>query len=94
MSRRVKTILARHLAVYFAENGVVTANEFNKRTDRPHNITAGLVMRNFRSWTALLSTIERQYPELWEMANKPDVSIGTTSKQDPLAALRASTTEK
>ena len=90
-----KAILAKKLAVYFAEQGrFTTAKEFNRDRNRPSGTSAGLVKRVFGSWSKLPHVLEKSFPELWEMTKESPKEVEVISKQDPLEALRASSTEK
>ena len=91
-----KAILAKKLAIYFAEQGrFTTAKEFNRDKNRPIGTSAGLVKRVFGSWSKLPFVLETSFPDLWEMTKESTPEeVEVTSKQDPLEALRASSTEK
>jgi len=98
---RPKTRLAEKMAIYFAEKGtLVSPKEFNRDKNRPLHVTAGLVTRTFGSWSRLHAVIKKTYPDLWELSqgnklpSEETTTAETVSKPDPLATLRASTTEK
>ena len=77
--------------MYFAEIGSIP----QKFLDLPAKNKCDAVKRrnwklHFRNWTSFINAIQKQEPELCKLA----LEVKPEAKSDPLATLRASTTEK
>ena len=103
MVRRRKNNIARTLGMYFAEKGKIpTFYEYRSDGSRPKGMAPKFILSNFRDWNNFLTYLKLLEPELYaiasgQKADQPSAvedAAEVMSKPDPLASLRASTTEK
>lgn len=86
-----KNTIARTLLIYFAEKGKIpTFYEYKADSKRPWGYTPKYLFKYFGDWNKLLKYMKLHNPDLWNTAT----NTKEETPQDPLAALRASTTEK
>ena len=72
--QRQKLRLAREVGLFFAELGSVpTKKEYSKMNNFPASCTTKEIDRIAGSWNSLLSIIERELPEIWDLIHKPNV---------------------
>ena len=77
--------------MYFAEKGKIpTFYEYKADAKRPWGYSTKYIFKYFRDWDKLLTYMQKQHPDLWNSVTKKDEE----PLQDPLEALRASSTEK
>tara|TARA_E500000178_G_scaffold341241_1_gene384912 strand:+ start:1615 stop:1932 length:318 start_codon:yes stop_codon:yes gene_type:complete len=68
-SRRLR--LAREIGMYFAELGhIPTRTEYSRLRDRPKFLNVKEVDRICGSWPKMLSILEKEQPEIWELIHK------------------------
>lgn len=84
--------LLKKLAAYFAEHGLPESYQKFKRDGRKP-VTDKVMVDTIGGYPKMLELFEKHHPEYWELA-QPTKNEPEPVKQDPLAALRASTVEK
>ena len=85
-------ILLKKLAEYFAEHGLPASyQKFKSDSRKP--VTDRQMVQTIGGYLRMLQLFEKHHPEYWELA-QPIKDEPEPIKQDPLAALRASTVEK
>ena len=84
--------LLKKLAAYFAEHGLPKSYADFKRDGRKP-VTDKVMVHTIGGYPKMLELFEKHHPEYWELA-QPIKDEPEPIKQDPLAALRASTVEK
>ena len=97
---RQKQVLQK-LAVYFAEHGLPSSYEKFK-SDSKKPITDRQLVLILGSYTRMLQLFKKHHPEYWDLAQPKNEELPSAvddaaevmSTPDPLATLRASTTEK
>ena len=89
-SRAQRNKLAKEFAFYFAEKGYIpTLPEVLQDSNRPQKIKGRLLNKIFTNYDRLVQVVENDYSELLNGTKNTKVP-----ESDPLAKLRASTTEK
>ena len=97
---RQKQVL-QQLALYFAEHGLpLNYEKFKSDSKKP--ITDRQLVLILGSYERMLQLFEKHHPEYWDLAQPKNEELPSAvddaaevmSTPDPLAALRASTTEK
>ena len=84
--------LLKKLAEYFAEHGLPESYHKFKRDGRKP-VTDKAMVHGIGGYPIMLQLFKKHHPEYWELA-QPIKDEPEPLKQDPLAALRASTVEK
>jgi hypothetical protein len=84
--------LLKKLAAYFAEHGLPESYQKFK-SDGKKPVTDREMVHSIGGYLKMLSLFEKHHPEYWKLA-QPIKDEPEPVKQDPLAALRASTVEK
>lgn len=88
--QRQKLRLAREVGLFFAELGrVPTRKEYSKMNNFPASCTVKEIDRIVGSWNGLLSIMERELPEIWDLIHKPKVE--EKPKVTPKAAVQNTT---
>lgn len=92
-------VVVQKLAIYFAEHGLpISYQAFKKDGKKPY--TDKTVRAKVGAYQVLLGYIKKDWPQYWQLAQPQELpsavddAANVMSKQDPLASLRASTTEK
>ena len=98
-TRAQRRKLLLNMGMYFAEIGkVCTPREFNNDRSglRPTMVNSKVIQKYFGSWTSMVTLVKKEHADLMNFT-KPsavDDAADVMSTPDPLAQLRASTTEK
>ena len=97
MSSPQRKRLIKEFAYYFAEKGYIPSmQEVFEDKNRPQRVRLSDFKRIFSSWDMMIRGVKTDYKDLIQFT-KPsavDDAADVMSTPDPLATLRASTTEK
>ena len=89
--------LLKQFAFYFAEKGYIPEwSEVAKDLNRPQKVKRHTIQKLFKSYSTLVTMVKKDYGDILKgtMPSAVDDAAEVMSKKDPLASLRASTTEK
>ncbi|MEK9895969.1 MAG: hypothetical protein VW518_06020 [Burkholderiaceae bacterium] len=86
--QRQRLRLAREVGLFFAELGQVPSRrDYSRMTNFPASCTVKEIDRIAGSWNSMLSMIERELPEVWELIHKPKVEEKPKPKVVPKATV-------